>query len=116
MRSQRAPPHESAQDAVSSNPHDTGALAAQLENASKRLPNLLALKARIDGGDTLSDIEVADLEDIFERVRQMLHVYDEHPEVQDLVAQVVSLYLDITTRAVENEKAGGQPPAIDIPD
>ena len=44
----------------------------------------------------------------------MIHVYDEHPEVQDLVARVVSLYVHITTRAVENEAAGGKPPEINL--
>ena len=46
----------------------------------------------------------------------MIHVYDEHPEVQDIVARIVSLYLHITTRAVANEEVGGKPPEIDLKD
>ena len=73
------------------------------------------MKERVDAGGTLSDTEIANLEDVFERVRSMLHVYDEHPEVQDIVARIVSLYLQITSRAVENEEAGGKQPDIDLP-
>lgn len=95
---------------------EEGAIAAQLENARRGIPNLLAIKERIDGGDTLSDLEIAKLEDAFERARQMIHVYDEHPEVQDLVARVMSLYLHITTRAVENQEAVQDPPSIKLDD
>ena len=93
---------------------DDATLAVQLEAAQHNVHNLLAIKDRIDGGDTLSDLEIADLEEVFERMRHMIHVYDEHPEVQDLVAKVVSMYVHITTRAVENEKAGGKPPEINL--
>jgi hypothetical protein len=97
-----------------SDAEDEGTLAALLQNAKRGIPNLLAVKERIDGGDTLSDLEIADLEDIFARARHMIHVYDEHPEVQDIVAHVVSMYLQITTKAVENEKAGGRSPEINL--
>lgn len=46
----------------------------------------------------------------------MTTVVDEHEEVQELVARLVSLYLYITTKAVENEKAGGIAPTIDLRD
>ncbi len=88
-----------------SDAEDAGTLAVQLENAKRGIPNLIAIKDRIDGGDTLSDIEIAELEDVFERARSMIHVYDEHPEVQDIVARVVSMYLRITTKALENEQS-----------
>lgn len=95
---------------------EEGTIAVLLERAKSGLPNLLALKERIDEGDTLSDLEIADLEEIFERARHMIHIYDEHPEVQDLVAKISSLYLHITTQAVENEKAGGKPSEADLSD
>lgn len=93
---------------------DEGTLAVLLENARRNIPNLLALKKRVDNGDTLSDLEIADGEEAFERARHMIHIYDEHPEVQDIVARVVSLYLHITTTAVENEAAGGKAPEVDL--
>ncbi len=95
---------------------ESGALAAQLAGTRRNVPNLIALKKRVDGGDTLSDLEIADMEEVFERSRHMLHVYDEHPEVQELVARVVALYLHITTRAVENETARQAPPAVGLDD
>ena len=99
-----------------SDTEDEGTLAVLLENANRMLPNLLAIKERIDEGDTLSDLEIADAEEAFERARHMIHIYDEHPEVQDLVARVVSLYVHITTKAVENEAAGGKPPEVNLDD
>ncbi len=94
---------------------DEATLAVLLENAKRGIPNLLAIKERIDSGDTLSDPEIADAEEAFERARHMIHIYDDHPEVQDIVARIVSIYLHITTRAVENEEAGGKPPEVDLP-
>ena len=93
---------------------DEATLAVLLERARSGIPNLLALKERIDQGDTLSDLEIADLEDIFERMRHMIHIYDEHEEVQTIVAKAVSIYLHITQKAVENEEAGGKPPEINL--
>ncbi len=95
---------------------EAGALTAQLAGAQRNIPNLIALKERVDGGDTLSDLEIADMEEVFERARHMIHVYDEHQEVQELVARVVSLYLHITTRAVENEAARHAPPTVKLED
>ena len=95
---------------------EEGTIAAQLANARRGIPNLIALKERIDGGDTLSGLELADLENIFERARHMIHVYDEHPEVQDTVAKIVSIYLHITSKAIENEQACGKPPEINLDD
>lgn len=83
-----------------------------MENARRNIPNLIALKERIDSGDTLSDLEIADLEDTFERARHMIHVYDEHTEVQDLVAKIVSIYLHITTRALDNEQDRDDAPPV----
>lgn len=95
---------------------EEGAIAAQLENARRGIPNLLATKERIDEGDTLSDLEIANLEEFFERARHMIHIYDEHPEVQDLVAKIISLYVQITTKAVENEAALQATPGIKLDD
>ncbi|MDJ0879305.1 MAG: hypothetical protein QNI86_11880 [Halieaceae bacterium] len=95
---------------------DSATIAVLLERAKNGVPNLLATKERIDGGDTLSDLEIADLEEIFERARHMIHVYDEHPEVQDLVAKIMSLYLHITTQAVKNEEALQAPPTVNLDD
>ncbi|MEE4191708.1 MAG: hypothetical protein V2I66_09010 [Halieaceae bacterium] len=95
---------------------EEGAIAAQLENARRGIPNLLATMERMEEGDTLSDVEIANLEEIFERARHMIHVYDEHPEVQDLVAKVISLYLQITTKAVENQAALQAPPEVKLDD
>lgn len=95
---------------------DAGTIAVVLERARSGIPNLIALKERIDEGDTLSDLEIADLEEIFERARHMIHLYDEHPEAQDLVARVMSLYLHITTQAVKNEAALSTPPKVDHDD
>ena len=82
---------------------DDGTLSVMLKNSRTSIPNLLIVKERIDRGDTLSGLEIVELEEAFDRSKRMLGLYDEHPEVHDIVARIVSLYLHITNRALENE-------------
>jgi hypothetical protein len=93
---------------------EEGTLAVMLERSRRGVPNLLALKERIDNRDTLSSLEISDLDESFERAKLMLHVYDEHPEVHNLVARIVSMYVQITARAMENEKSGAPAPEVDL--
>ena len=40
---------------------DEGTIAALLERANRRIPNLLAVKERLENGDTLSAIEIEEI-------------------------------------------------------
>jgi hypothetical protein len=72
---------------------------------TQRLPRALELKARVDGGAVLDDIDIAFLEQVFHDSAQIKPFLDKHPEWQDLAGQVMHLYHDITAKALENQQA-----------
>lgn len=72
----------------------------------QRLPQLLDLKERVDRGEKLSDLDITHLKQAFSDANQIKPIIDKHPEFQSLVAQVVSLYKQVTDKALENERNG----------
>jgi hypothetical protein len=82
-----------------------GVLGAVMERFQKqRLPRILDIKEQVDGGGTLSDLDIAFLEEVFEDTRQYKGFVDQNSEFQDLYTRVVHLYEQIADRALENEK------------
>lgn len=79
-------------------------LAERMEKL--RLPRALALKERVDQGETLGDSDIAFLEDVFRDAAQLKPYLDTHPEWQDLAGQLVHLYQTITEKALENQQQG----------
>jgi hypothetical protein len=85
-----------------------GVTLALLERfQTQRLPRALALKERIDQGGLLNDFDITFLETIFRESASIRTRLDKHPEYQPLAAQIIHLYHEITTKALENEKAQG---------
>ncbi len=66
------------------------------------LPHALEIKEKVDAGGTLSEHELKHLENIFLDSREIKAMIDQRPDLQNLYAQVVHLYHEITTKAVEN--------------
>lgn len=87
---------------------DNGTIAALLERAKRRIPNLLAIKERLEQGDTLSAIEIEELGNHIEAADHTRELFERHPEYQELGARVASLYHEIMELAVANEEAGGK--------
>jgi hypothetical protein len=84
---------------------DAGTMQALMERLEKfRLPRAMALKARVDKGESLSDNDVQFLKQVFEDAQGAQQVVARHPEYQALAVQIVGLYDEITRKALENEK------------
>lgn len=84
---------------------DTGVILALVERfTEQRLPKATELKKRVDRGELLSERDIAFLDTVFKDANQIMPLVDRHPEWQPLAARAMSLYREITEKALENEK------------
>jgi len=83
---------------------ETGIIMALLQRLEQqRLPAILAMKKKVDQGERLEDHDIDFLKQMFADANKIKPIIDKHPEYQDLVAQLISLYQEITSKALENE-------------
>jgi len=83
---------------------DAGVLAvivARMEQ--QRLPRAIDLKAKVEQGGVLDDLDIEFLEQVFADSNELKPLLLRHPEYQDLAARMMALYREITTKALENE-------------
>ena len=94
---------------------ERGKMITLLKRASRRrIPRLLRIKAAVDRGARLSDFQINFLSKVFDDAQQAIPYFDSHPEVQEIATKMVSLYQQITQRALENEKTNLKRKAPDI--
>jgi len=85
---------------------DLGVATVVLERLEKeRLPRALDLKAKVDAGQLLDDLDIGFLERVFADTEDAKPFLARHPEYQELAARMARLYEEITAKALENEKA-----------
>ncbi|MBK9326221.1 MAG: hypothetical protein IPN00_07760 [Hydrogenophilales bacterium] len=77
-------------------------LAERLE--TQRLPRALAIKASVDRGETLGDLDIKFLQEVLRDAGQIAPLLHAHPEWQDLAGRMMQLYKEITEKALANEK------------
>jgi hypothetical protein len=84
---------------------DSGLIAVLMERLEKqRLPKLLALKEKVDSGQSPSDEELEFLEQSIVDARKAIPLIDRHPEFQAMSAQIMGLYKEISDKALQMEK------------
>lgn len=93
---------------MSDESNEAGVLAVIVERMEEqRLPRALDLKAKVDQGGVLEDLDIDFLERVFTDCNELKPLLARHPEYQDLAAQMMSLYHAITSKALQNEEKQG---------
>jgi hypothetical protein len=83
---------------------DAGTIQVLLSRLNEqRLPHALALKEKVDRGEQLDDYDIQFLKDVFADAQGAIGLAGRNPEFQPLVARLMGLYSEITSKAVENQ-------------
>jgi hypothetical protein len=95
---------------------DLGTISVLLKRTKRRIPNMLVIKQRMLDGETLSDVEIMELQSILGHANDNRALVERHPELKELSTKMIALYEEITQLALANEKKGGESPKIDLSD
>ena len=97
---------------MTDNSKDLGTAVTLLERFTKQtLPKVLEIKKRVDRSELLDERDIYFLHKLHERFNEVKPLVDRNPEYQELYAQAVHLYNEITEHALLNEK-GSTPPVV----
>lgn len=91
---------------MNNNLKDKIVLEALLERFSKRrLPRLLDIQKKVELGSPLDDFDMEFLEEVFSDARENEHyMKTADDELKMIIMKALSLYKDITQKALENER------------
>jgi hypothetical protein len=62
------------------------------------------MRERLKRGETLSYLEIVELQKIFDSAKDQRAMLDRHPELHDLAMKMIALYSEITELALANEE------------
>jgi hypothetical protein len=84
---------------------ETGVIVALLERMrTQRLPRALDLRDKVERGERLDSFDIQFLQDVFADAQSQQAQWNGHPELHDIIARLIHLYHEITSRALENEE------------
>ena len=84
---------------------DTGVITVLLQRfESQNLPKLLALKDKVELGDSLNNIDVIFMKEIASNFEEIKPLLSRHPKFEPLVTKAIQLYTDIMNVAMDNEQ------------
>jgi hypothetical protein len=72
---------------------------------SQNLPRIFALRDRLEQGERVSDEDIRYLRESFSDAMQSKPVFDRHPELAQVGAKIVTLYRDMSLKALDNERS-----------
>ena len=82
-----------------------GTLQIVLERFQKQhLPRILEIKKLVDSGKKLNESEIHFLSEVIRDTQQYASFVSTHEEFKELFSHVCSLYDEIATKALNNEK------------
>ena len=85
---------------------EDGVITAVLERFEKfRLPRALDIQEKVNSGGKLDNFDIDFLEKVLQDSEEIKRFVDQRPDLHDLYSRAVSLYHDITEKALENEQA-----------
>ena len=93
---------------MSEETEDQGIIQVVIDRLEKiRLPVALQLQEKVNRGETLNELDLAFLDNVFQDTQKIKGMLDKYPVWQPLAARMIGLYNEITTKALENEQGSG---------
>ena len=91
---------------MSKSSNKLGVVTALLERLEKqRLPRLLSLEEKVNRGEVLSDSDLNFLQEVSADAKRIEPLMEQEPQYRPLFVKLIGLYNNISTRALENERA-----------
>ncbi len=86
---------------------DAATIAALLQRVTENyLPRARRMLERVNKGEKISDFDIRWLKERYADSLKTQSLVSRNPEYSQLVAGFIDLYTEITSKAIENEKAG----------
>lgn len=84
---------------------EDGVIVVLLERMrTQRLPRAISIKERVERGERLDNFDIQFLQEVFDDSRHLQSKWDAHPELHQIISQVIGIYHEITRLALENEE------------